>query len=663
MVHYYDVATTAVLHRSIDQGAVIQSDEALVVRVRAGDKSAFEILYDRYAHGVLTFCVHMLGSREWGEDALQMTLVSAYRGLLRGDCSDGGSLRPWLYTIARNRCLSELRARREIADIDGVMADRPSIDDPGSLVERREQLREMVDDIQRLPQDQRAALVLFELGDQSHMEIASVLDVRPEKVKALIFQAREGLLRARKAREGSCSEVQEHLASVRGKLPARGMVRAHIERCAACTAFEHEVRHQRAALALVIPVAPTAALKFSILSSVLAHGGAGALGLGGAAGTGGAAVSSLSAGAASAGAVGVAATGGATGGGAAIAGTGGALAAGASTLGSSGLAAGGSGLAAGASAVGAGAVGAGAVSVVGAVGATGAVGAPVAFASAVGTEAVAGVLASSGSTMVVAKIATVLAVAVSVAGVASNRVGERLKLSPPVATVSTVLADAPTTPPPTSVSPGSDAGAGVPPVAPGLAATTTTATTPSDPTGSSSVATATASPSAAATVSSSVAGTTTATATAATPISSAAGTVTGDPTGSSFGALAAGTSTTASASPSAPTVPSEAAPASGASAAPADPTPAAAAPADASATAAAPADTSATAAAPADTSATAAAPADTSATAAAPADTSATAAAPADTSATAAAPADTSSAATAAPPAGNPSAASAATAP
>jgi RNA polymerase sigma factor (sigma-70 family) len=244
------------------------SDQRLVARVASGDDQAFEVIFDRYGPALLSFCTHMLGSCEWGEDALQLTFVAAYKALRRGGCD--GALRPWLYTIARNRCVSELRARREIPDSDRVSAERPAIDGPARLFARREQLREIVQDIQRLPADQRAALVLFELGDQSHEEIASVLGVRRDKVKALIFQAREGLYRGRSARETACSEVRERLAN--GKAPVRGIARAHIDRCAPCQAFEREVRRQRAALAVILPVALGGKLKMLVLSSALGHG-------------------------------------------------------------------------------------------------------------------------------------------------------------------------------------------------------------------------------------------------------------------------------------------------------------------------------------------------------------------------------------------------------
>ncbi|MFZ0974595.1 MAG: RNA polymerase sigma factor, partial [Solirubrobacteraceae bacterium] len=246
-----------------------ESDEQLVARLRAGDDAAFEAIYDRYARGVLAFCVHMLRSREAAEDVLQLTFVSAFRAL-RGGESDI-SLRPWLYTIARNRCVSELRARRDL-DID-ALADRASLDGVADQVQRREDLREMLDDIHRLPADQRDALVLFELGDHSHEEIAAVLGVRKEKVKALVFQAREALVRGRRARQYPCAEIRQRLATLQGGLLPRSVARAHIDRCPGCAAFETEIRRQRAALALILPVALSTELKRLVLGSALRGGG------------------------------------------------------------------------------------------------------------------------------------------------------------------------------------------------------------------------------------------------------------------------------------------------------------------------------------------------------------------------------------------------------
>ncbi|MGH2892483.1 MAG: RNA polymerase sigma factor, partial [Solirubrobacteraceae bacterium] len=290
-----------------DRGSVVgQSDDELIAGVRGGEAPAFEEIYDRYARGILAFCAHMLGSREAAEDALQLTFVSAYRSLRHGE--NNIALRPWLYTIARNRCLSELRGRRDAIGVDELASDHPGSEGLADQVQRREDLREMLDDMQRLPDDQRAALVLFELGDHPQREIASVLGVRTEKVKALVFKAREALVRGRQARQHPCGDIREQLAMMEGRVPARSLLRAHIDRCPGCQSFEHEVRHQRAALALILPVALAGELKTSILGSVSHGGGAVAAACGGggaiAAGGGGGAVTGGSAVAAGAGACG-----------------------------------------------------------------------------------------------------------------------------------------------------------------------------------------------------------------------------------------------------------------------------------------------------------------------------------------------------------------------
>ena len=311
-------------------------DDRLVARVRAGDDAAFEIIYDRYYRGLLAFCGHMLGSRQEAEDALQHSFASAYRAL-RGGAGDI-ELRPWLYTIARNRCLSALRAQRAQVSADGLAADVGSFEGMSAQVQLRADLRELVEELQRLPDDQRAALVLFELGDESHAQIAAVLGVRREKVKALVFQAREALMRARDARATPCVEIREQLATVAGRVPRRSMARRHIDRCPGCAEFEREVRRQRAALAAILPLVPTVGLKASVLGFAL--GGGGAVALGGAGAGGGATVA----------AGGVLAAGGVGGGGVGVAGSAGAAAAGA--IGTAGAASVATGLATGGGGVG-----------------------------------------------------------------------------------------------------------------------------------------------------------------------------------------------------------------------------------------------------------------------------------------------------------------------
>src|SRR4051794_17710488 len=152
-----------------------EPDERLVTLVRGGDECAFEAIYDRYSRPLLSFCRHMLGDLQEAEDAVQHTFLSAHNALL----ADGRDihLKAWLFAIARNRCLSILRARREHLGLEDGL-EPPSTAGLAAEVEQREDLREMLEDLARLPAEQREALLLAELGAHSHDEIAEVLGVK-----------------------------------------------------------------------------------------------------------------------------------------------------------------------------------------------------------------------------------------------------------------------------------------------------------------------------------------------------------------------------------------------------------------------------------------------------------------------------------------------------
>jgi RNA polymerase sigma factor (sigma-70 family) len=261
------------------------TDERLVAAIRGGSEEAFAVVFDRYHRQILSFCRHMLGSREESEDAVQATFLSAYRDLMRSN--KPMQLRPWLYAIARNHCLSILRARRESASLDDV---EPAVEGLGVEVERRADLRDMLVDVARLPDDQRAALVLSEIGALSHAEVARILDCPKDKVKALVFQARSSLAASREARDTPCAEIREELAAASGAALRRRTLRRHLRECEGCRAFQAEVKRQRAAMALLLPVVPTAGLRLGVLNGVRAGGAAGLGGTAAAGGGGGGAV-------------------------------------------------------------------------------------------------------------------------------------------------------------------------------------------------------------------------------------------------------------------------------------------------------------------------------------------------------------------------------------
>jgi RNA polymerase sigma factor (sigma-70 family) len=258
-------------HRVGSRRSIELDDERLATLVGSGDEGAFEVLYDRHHASLLAFCRHMLGNREDGEDALQQTFVRAHRALGTGRRPD--AVRPWLFAIARNRCRTMLAARREAAvPVDELELGFDGLADD---VRRRAELRELVADLGRLPDDQREALVLFELGDLSHTEIAATIGCPPSKVKGLVFQARTALIAERDARGTPCEEIRDQLEVARGGVLRRGSLRRHLRQCDPCRAYGGAVARQRDALACVLPVAPTAGLKAAVLAGAGVSGGAG----------------------------------------------------------------------------------------------------------------------------------------------------------------------------------------------------------------------------------------------------------------------------------------------------------------------------------------------------------------------------------------------------
>src|SRR5260370_41156390 len=108
-------------------GALAEVDEAtLLPALRAGDEQAFQRLTDRYRRELLVHCYRMLGSFHDAEDALQDTLLAAWRGL--GGFDGRASIRTWLYRIATTRRLNTPRAarRRPAHARDIPVAEPPS---------------------------------------------------------------------------------------------------------------------------------------------------------------------------------------------------------------------------------------------------------------------------------------------------------------------------------------------------------------------------------------------------------------------------------------------------------------------------------------------------------------------------------------------------------
>jgi RNA polymerase sigma factor (sigma-70 family) len=243
-------------HSGLTLGASLlrlRSDEQLVALFRAGNDDAFRTIHDRYRQRLFAYTRQMLPGRQDAEDALQDVFVRAYSGLRANDREI--ALRAWLYRVAHNRCVDELRRPllppAEVFELINVPHQ-----DPVAQADQRESLRRLIADVRRLPRQQRSALLMRELSGMSYAELADALETTVPAVKSLLVRARIALAQACEARDTSCAEIREELVLAQDRrVRPNAMARRHLRDCPGCRDFRHELRgvsHQLAALAPAI---------------------------------------------------------------------------------------------------------------------------------------------------------------------------------------------------------------------------------------------------------------------------------------------------------------------------------------------------------------------------------------------------------------------------
>src|SRR5438105_2687448 len=241
----------------------LQSDEKLVAITRKGHPAAFEALVQRYESRLLAFCRHMLGSREDGEDVLQEVFTAAYNAMLADERAI--NVRPWLYRIARNRCLNHLRRPVAVGQDSMDIFERDGGTTTSDTVHTREEFRQVVADVQELPETQRTALLLREIDALSYEQIAEAMETTVPSVKSLLVRARVSLAEAAEARLLSCAEVRLELGQVaEGLTRTTAPVRRHLKSCERCRTFRTELRRANRALAAVYPIGAIAGLKLAL---------------------------------------------------------------------------------------------------------------------------------------------------------------------------------------------------------------------------------------------------------------------------------------------------------------------------------------------------------------------------------------------------------------
>jgi RNA polymerase sigma-70 factor (ECF subfamily) len=186
----------------------------LISRARSGDGDAFRALTDPHRRELHVHCYRMLGSYQDAEDALQDTLLAAWRGFagFKGDAS----IRTWLYRIATNTCLNARRAasRRPPQEWNVPGVDPPEPTGLGEVVwlepypvERAEDLSlAFVTALQTLPPRQVAVLILRDVLGFHASEVAEMLDSSVQSVNSALKRARAGMERRRRVAAVPASE-------------------------------------------------------------------------------------------------------------------------------------------------------------------------------------------------------------------------------------------------------------------------------------------------------------------------------------------------------------------------------------------------------------------------------------------------------------------------
>jgi RNA polymerase sigma-70 factor, ECF subfamily len=183
--------------------APVDPDAALMLRVKEGDAEAFARLVDKYKQPVMNLAYRTLGDATEAEDLAQSVFVQVYKSAQRYKIS--AKFSTWLFTIARNLCLNELR-RRSRHPAESLDAPRPEQEEPpqqqledkkaasppdtlllGELAEKIEQA------LAGLPENQRTAILLCRQNELSYEEIAVVLGCSLSATKSLIHRGRETL--------------------------------------------------------------------------------------------------------------------------------------------------------------------------------------------------------------------------------------------------------------------------------------------------------------------------------------------------------------------------------------------------------------------------------------------------------------------------------------
>jgi RNA polymerase sigma-70 factor (ECF subfamily) len=163
-----------------------EDDRAAILAAQRGEREAFDLLVERHQRDVYRLCYRYVNNHEDANDMAQEVFIKAYKaiGRFRGD----SSFTTWLYRIAVNTCLNFRAARRAVQEeLPETLPDlRPGA---GVRMEQAEREKEVRQAVSRLPDKQRATLILKVYHELTHEEVAGILGSSDGTVKANLFHA------------------------------------------------------------------------------------------------------------------------------------------------------------------------------------------------------------------------------------------------------------------------------------------------------------------------------------------------------------------------------------------------------------------------------------------------------------------------------------------
>jgi RNA polymerase sigma factor (sigma-70 family) len=177
-----------------------RSDDDLVIAVRRGEDSAFEQLFARYRTRIWTYSSRILGDADRAEDVTQEVFISVLRRLRNTERPI--AFKPWVYQIAKNACIDELRRTRRTQEVsfdpesdgeDGSELLFPTAPGPDVAIESKQRLEDLQGAFRGVSDLHRRMLVLRELEGLSYDEIGTRLGMSRPVVESTLFRARRRL--------------------------------------------------------------------------------------------------------------------------------------------------------------------------------------------------------------------------------------------------------------------------------------------------------------------------------------------------------------------------------------------------------------------------------------------------------------------------------------